>query len=128
MGALTQTFPPAPGGMNVAQSGQEIDDTEAQYLQDILLDKPGLARRRGPIQRDTAFAVLPRKASGLVSTINPAGDDRYAALTGSNASANFTVWSADKTTTADVAWPGGMPTSPEAGSTTAYRLVSAMPA
>lgn len=128
MPAVTQTFPPAPGGMNVAKSGQEIDDTEAQYLQDILLDKPGIARRRGPIQRDISFAILPRKATGLAITIDPSGDDRYAALTGTAANGYLTVWSADKATTVDLTWPHALPTDPATGSAFAYRLHSAMPA
>lgn len=128
MPAVTQTFPPAPGGMNVAKSGQEIDDTEAQYLQDILLDRPGLARRRGPLQKHASFAVLPRKGTGLALTIDPSGDDRYAALTGDNANGYLTVWSADKTNTVDLAWPHALPTSPGSGAATAYRLHSAMPA
>jgi hypothetical protein len=60
MPPLTQQFPPAPGGMNTALAGQEIDDTEAQYLQDILLDRPGLARRRGPVTVDASFAAPPQ--------------------------------------------------------------------
>ena len=82
MTILSQTFPPAPGGMNVAMAAQEIDDTEAQYLQDILLDFPGLARVRGPVQASAAIAALPRRGSGLVTTIDPAGTSRFAALTG----------------------------------------------
>lgn len=128
MPAVTQTFPPAPGGMNVAKSGQEIDDTEAQYLQDILLDKPGVARRRGPIQRDTAFAILPRKATGLAITIDPSGNDRYAALTGNSSNGYLTVWSPDKSATVDLAWPHALPTDPAGALATSYRLHSAMPA
>ncbi len=128
MTAMTQTFPPAPAGMNTAKSGQEIDDTEAQYLQDILLDKPGLARRRGPVQRYTSFALLPRPATGLAITMDPTGTDRYAALTGNVSNGYLTVWSADKTSTVDLAWPHALPTDPAGSAATAYRLHSAMPA
>jgi hypothetical protein len=114
--------------MNTAQSGQEIDDTEAQYLQDIVLDKPGQARRRGPIQSLASFAKLPRQASGLAITIDPAGSDRYAAMTGTVSNGYLSVWSADKTTITDIAWPHALPTDPASGISTAFRLVSAMPA
>lgn len=127
MSVLTQTFPPAPGGMNVAFSGQEIDDTEAQYLQDILLDKPGLARRRGPVEAAASFASLPRPGSGLAITINPAGTDRYAALTGTNSNGYFTIWSADKASTIDLTWPYALPTDPITAAATAYHLVDVKP-
>jgi hypothetical protein len=114
--------------MNVALSGQEIDDTEAQYLQDILLDKPGLARRRGPVQAETDFVALPRKASGLALTIDPAGNDRYAALTGNNSNGYLSVWSADKASVTDISWPHALPTDPAGASATRYRLHSSLPA
>lgn len=128
MPALTEEFPPAPGGMNTAFSGQEIDDTEAQYLQDILLDKPGVARRRGPLRHATGWAFLPRKASGLAIAIDPQGNDRYAALTGTNSTGFLSVWSADKATITDVTWPHALPTDPFGSAATRFRAHSSMPA
>lgn len=128
MPVTTQTFPPAPGGMNTAQSGQEIDDTEAGYLQDILVDRPGIARRRGPLSFAAGWAALPRKATGLAISIDPNGDDRYAALTGDISNGYLTIWSPDKSSTIDVSWPHALPTDPEGAAATAYRLHSAVPA
>lgn len=128
MPVLTQSFSGSPGGMNLALPQQEIDDTEARYIQDALLDYPGLIRRRGPIRAVSNMAALPRKASGLVVTMNPRGQDRYAALTGDNANGYFTVFSDDRTTTLDLTWPHPLPTNPDAGTSTAYRLVDAKPA
>jgi len=125
---VTETFPPCPSGMNVAMSGQEIDDTECQYLQDGLLDKPGLARRRGPLQAATGWAALPRAASGLSIAIDPVGDARYAALTGTGAAGYLTVWSSDLSAVTDLSWPHVMPTDPGSGVSSAFRLVNSAPA
>lgn len=127
--ATSQTFPPAPGGMNVALAPQEIDDTEAQYLQDILLDYPGLARRRGPVRAIASGgpANLPRRGSGLAITIDPAGTTRYGALTGTGANGYFTVWSSDLSATVDLTWPHVLPTTPASGASSAYRMVSSVP-
>ncbi|MCZ2109502.1 MAG: hypothetical protein LC118_08035 [Dehalococcoidia bacterium] len=128
MTILTQTFPPAPGGMNVAMAAQEIDDTEAAYLQDVLLDYPGLARERGPVQISSAISALSRRGSGLVTTIDPSGTSRFAALTGTAANGYLTVWNASLSATTDIAWPYALPTDPVGSSSTAYRLVSQNPA
>lgn len=128
MSVVTETFPPAPSGMNVALSGQEIDDTEAQYLQDILLDKPGLARRRGPLQRLTTWKELPRRASGIAQTMDPTGDPRYAALTGTTGAGYLTMWSPDFTTVRDYTWPHALPSTPVDNPAYKYRYVHAAPA
>lgn len=128
MAILTQTFPPAPGGINVALAPQEIDDTEARYLQDILLDYPGLARRRGPVKPTASIASLPRPGTGFATTIDPAGTSRFAALTGTAGNGYLTVWSADLTSTVDVTWPFPLPTDPTSAAATRYRLHSAIPA
>lgn len=128
MAILTQTFPPAPGGMNVALAAQEIDDTEAQYLQDILLDYPGLARERGPVTAHPTVAALPRPGTGLVTTIDPAGTSRFAAMTGTGANGYLTVWSSDLSATADITWPYALPTDPVSAAATAYRLFMQSPA
>ena len=128
MPILTQDFPGAPGGMNVALPQQELDDTEARYIQDALLDFPGLVRRRGPVQAEAGVATLPRPASGLVVTMNPAGDDRYAALTGTGANGYLTAFSDDRSATVDLTWPHPLPTDPAGSDSTRYRLVDSKPA
>ena len=128
MPILTQDFPGAPGGMNVALPQQELDDTEARYIQDALLDFPGLIRRRGPVQAEAGVVALPRPASGLVVTMNPAGDDRYAALTGTGANGYLTAFSDDRSATVDLTWPHPLPTDPAGSDSTRYRLVDSKPA
>lgn len=128
MALLTQDYPPAPGGMNVAQAPQEIDDTEARYLQDILLDFAGLARRRGPVQALSTVAALPRPGTNLVTTIDPAGTTRFAALTGTAANGYLTVWDAALSSTSDLTWAFALPTDPVGAAATAYRLSTATPA
>lgn len=115
--------------MNVALSGQEIDDTEAQYLQDILLDKPGLARRRGPIQEDASFtAKVPWEASGFAVTSDPDGITRYGVLQGTTTAGYFSTWNGDKTALVDHTWPHVLPALPAYSAVTDYRYVDIKPA
>lgn len=115
--------------MNVALAGQEIDDTEAQYLQDILLDKPGLARRRGPIQEDATFAAkVPRDASGFAVTSDPDGITRYGVLQGTTTNGYFSTWNGDKTALVDHTWPHVLPAFPAYSASTDFRYVDIKPA
>lgn len=127
-GVISQTFPGSPGGMSRAFPAQEIDDTEAQYIQDALLDYPGLMRRRGPITAHAAVAALPRPASGLAVTMSPRGSDRYAAPTGTAAAGYLSLLSDDGSSWVDMTWPFPLPTDPAGAAATAYRLVDAKPA
>lgn len=120
---LTQEFPPAPGGMNRAIPANEIQDTEAQYLQDILVDYPGLARRRGPVEAVSGLAALPRPGSGAVMTLDPRGAARYAVLTGDTTHGYFTVYASDLGSYTDLTWPHNLPTDPAGGHP--FRLVDA---
>ena len=107
------SFPPAPSGMNVAAPANQIADTEAVYLQDILLDQPGFARRRGPITAASAVsAVLPRPAVGLATTIDPSGTNRFGVLTGSGGNGYFTVLNDTLSGSTDIAWPNSLPQAP----------------
>lgn len=119
----TQTFEGVPGGMNLALPANEIQDTEARYLQDILLDYPGLVRRRGPLTSPEGFATLTRNATGLIYTLDPAGSNRMAVLTGDNS--NGYVDLLDPTFTSiksSFPWNGALPVSPP---TNPYRLYDA---
>jgi hypothetical protein len=64
MPILTETFEGTPGGMNLALPQQELDDTEARYIQDGLVDYPGLTRRRGPSARSRASPTSRARARG----------------------------------------------------------------
>lgn len=128
MPVLTETFEGVPGGMNLALPSQELDDTEARYLQDILVDYPGLSRRRGPVRKVTGVASLTRMGTGLVMTLNPQGVDKYAVLNGDNVNGYFSTLSDDLTTVqADLAWPHPLPTTPTVAGQS-YRIVDAKPA
>jgi len=123
-GIITETFPGAPGGMNLALPAQELDDTEARYIQDGLVDYPARIRRRGPVKGALGVATFSRKGSGFVVTLNPQGATRYAVLTGNAANGYFSVLSDDKSAIVDLAWPNALPTDPSAEAT-AYRYVDA---
>lgn len=125
-GMLTETFEGAPGGVNLALPQQELSDTEARYIQDALIDLPGLTRRRGPVRKVTGIASLTRPGTGLVMTLNPQGVDKYAVLNGDGSNGFFSVLTDDLTAVAaDLAWPHPLPTTPGAGSS--YRVVDAKP-
>ncbi len=125
---ITVGLPAGPGGMNTALAPQEIDDTEDRYIQDAFVDLPGIQRRRGPVVATSAISALPRKGSGLVITVDPAGSDRFAALTGTGANGYFTVWNSALNATVDLTWPHVLPTDPASGASTAYRFVHSSPA
>lgn len=120
---VTESFPGSPSGMNLALPADEIGDTEAQYIQDALLDFPGLIRRRGPLQQVGGIAQPTRPVTGLAMTLNPQGVDKYGVLNGDNVNGYFSVWSDDLSALVDLAWPHPLPTSPSGGAATAYRIV-----
>jgi hypothetical protein len=109
----SMSFPPAPSGMNVAQPANEIADTEAVYLQDILLDQPGWARRRGPVTAAPAVsATLPRKAMGIAMAIDPQGSNRFGVFTGTGAAGYFTLLNSALSGSTDITWPYALGTAP----------------
>lgn len=128
MPIIPQTLPAMPGGMNVAYAAQDIDDTEAAYIQDGLLDLPGLNRRRGPLQKASDISLLPRPGSGFVITTNPRGESKFGALTGNRTNGYFNPWNDAKSVTVDLDWPHPLPTEPTVNSAYKYRFVDSKPA
>lgn len=125
-GLTTDTYDGIPGGMNVALPAQEIDDTQARYLQDILMDRPGLARRRGPLVPISGIAALTRKATGIVAALNPQGLARFGVLNGDGSNGFLSVYDSAMATLTDLAWPHPLPTTP--GSGASYRITDIKPA
>lgn len=123
---VTETFNGTPGGSNLALPAQELDDTQARILMDWLVDRPGVTRQRGPVTGVTGVAALTRPGTGIVSTLNPLGQTRFAVLNGDNTNGFFSVLSTDQSAWTDLAWPYRLPTAP--GSGTPYRIVDAKPA
>lgn len=102
-----QSFQGAPDGMNLSLPPDEILETQARYIQDALVDKPGLIRRRGPVKNASGVAALTRQAWGIVATTDPAGNARYAVLNGSGANAKISFLAAGNATiSAELTWPG----------------------
>lgn len=118
----SQTFEGIPDGMNTALPPQEIQDTEARYLQDILLDYPGLIRRRGPVKAATGFPTFATKISGIAHALDPTGASRLAVLHGDDSNGYAGMVSSDFTTYTDFGWNGAFPSAPP---TTPYRIVDA---
>lgn len=112
-GASTQTFEGIPQGMNVALPPQEIDDTGARYLQDILLDKPGILRRRGPLTNPEGFPSTAFPGSGLVFTLDPQGNNRLAVLNGDATHGQVSFLNAlFSAVNANYTWNGFLPSAP----------------
>jgi hypothetical protein len=108
----TQTIPPFPGGMNVEQKPWAIEDDQARYLQDAILDEPMVLKRRGPIRTATnsaaaAFSTAIANAGiGIVSAISPGDVFRIAVLNGtaSAGSAKLSVFDTNYTTVQTSDW------------------------
>ena len=122
-GPSTETFEGIPEGMNLALPPQEIDDTGARYLQDILLDKPGEVRRRGPLTNTEGFPQTTYAASGLVFTLDPQGNNRLGILNGDASHGQFSLLNAAfSAVNANYPWNGNLPSAPPSNP---YPLVDA---
>ena len=84
------SVPPIPRGMNLAGPSLYIDDAYCKWMQDVLVDRPGQIRMRGPlsdwISPSTAyFFTAGQQILGAISTITPNGSWRGAVFaTGSS--------------------------------------------
>lgn len=112
-GPSTQTFDGLPSGMNVALPPQEIDDTGARYLQDILLDQPGIIRRRGPHNNTEGFPTGTYKGAGLFFTLDPQGNNRLSFLEGDGAHGQLSFLNgAFSAVNASYPWNGNINSAP----------------
>jgi hypothetical protein len=128
MALSTETLPGIPGGMNLAIPAQELDDTEAKYLQDALVDRPGLTRSRGPAQ---AVSTLPRptnKGSALLVCADPNGAGRFGVLHGDNSNGYLGMIDNLLTGLTNFTWVHAFPASPASGVANAFRNVDSKPA
>lgn len=120
----SQTYDGIPAGMNVAQPSFGLDDTEARYLQDVLLDYPGLVRRRGAVKAASGFATFAKKGCGIVGTITPAGTYRVGVFVGDNSTGEFQMLSDDFTTSTAFTWGMALPAAPPSNP---YSIVDTKP-
>ena len=118
MAITTETFEGTPGGMNLHLPAQELSEFEARYLQDILVDHPGLTRRRGPVAAIDGLVTTGTPATGLVQTLDPNGTARFGLLHGDDSTGYLGLLSADGSSKVDISWNGVLPTNP-------YRIVDA---
>lgn len=109
---LTETIPGSPDGMNVALPAQDIKDTEAQYIQDGLVDYPALTRRRGPVRNVSVIAQPTRQITNMATTLDPLGIGRYGMLTGDATHGEFEVYSDDQASLASIPWANALPANP----------------
>lgn len=101
----TQNIPLGPEGMNVVEKPWTIPDGQARWIQDGVLDKANMLRRRGPVKKaknaaGTDFATVSDYVIGIVGTERP--DDLWkVALIGGATQAHLSVLSTDYTSTSD---------------------------
>jgi hypothetical protein len=84
----TQTFNGTPFGTNLETSAHDLDPRYARYLQDVLVDQPGIVRQRGPIKPATGV-VNPvtgatSRALGIIGTYSLSNVFKVAAITGTD--------------------------------------------
>lgn len=82
MPVITETYNGFPAGMNLNRPPQELDPEEVRYLQDAMLDEPGLIRRRGPVQKITGYYEHDVPIHGLVTTLDPNANLRAGVFSG----------------------------------------------
>lgn len=116
----TQTFEGMSGGMNVAVPANQVSDAEARYIQDCLLDYPGLTRRRGPLAQIPGTPTFPTPVTGIVQTLDPTGSNRLAVLRGDTVNGYLSTLNATLSSYVDLPWNGALPSNPP---TNPYRIV-----
>ncbi len=92
MPILAKTYQGIQGGMNQAVPQHEIPDGQASYMQDIILNLPGIIKRRGPIQKISGSATVPTVATGIIAVQDMLGVFKVAVLGGTNAVANLSFY------------------------------------
>ena len=80
------SVPPVPRGMNLAGPPLFIDDAYCRWMQDVLVDRPGQTRMRGPLTHwYTGGTPAGHQGLGAADTITPDGNWRGAVFnTGSS--------------------------------------------
>lgn len=124
MALITETLPGAPGGMNLAIPAQELDDTEARYIQDGLVDLPGVVRSRGPVAAAGGVVRPTNKGSGLLVCANPVGTGKFGFLHGDASNGFVGLLNEARDTLVNIAWPHALPANPP---TQPYRVVDSKP-
>lgn len=108
MSLLTKSFHGLSGGINQAFPAWELPDTQAVWIQDALLDVPGVVRRRGVIRDSGAVtyplanATLPQ---GMCQATLPDNSIRVAFLHGT-ASPKLRILNQGFTASTGWDWPG----------------------
>lgn len=117
------SFAGLPHGMITAEPKYELPDTAGFYLQDALVDKPGIIRQRGPVSQVASMVAFTNPIVGLVSCYDPSGTFQVAALEQVNATTAFlSVLSSNFASKTQIPLPSGLSSSPYALVSTSQRL------
>lgn len=109
----TESFEGLSEGMITALPKHVLPPTAAAYLQDALVDKPGLVRQRGPLTQVSGIASFTNPIVGLIQCYDPAGTFRIAAIEQVNATSAFlSVFSPNFATKTQIPLPTGLSTAP----------------
>lgn len=126
MPITTETFEGTPDGMNLAVASQELSDSEAEYAQDWMFDKIGFIRMRGPVQAKAGLATFSKPATGIVQTLDPNGNSRFAVLYDDGANGKLSVLDSTLASKVDLPWNGRLQTGPPANPYYVYDSKSAL--
>lgn len=102
----TKTFEGLSAGINQALPAHEIPDNAAVWMQDIILNIPGIVRMRGPLQQtaDITASITSPPQGAHQATIQD-GTVRMAFLAG-RGTPRLNFISPDNTSTNNLTWPG----------------------
>lgn len=125
MALITETLPGMPGGMNLALPAQELDDTEGRYIQDGLVDLPGVVRSRGPVQAASGVARATNPGTALLVCADPVGTGKFAVLHGTASNGYLGALDSARTVMTDLAWAHPLPSSPPSSP---FKIVDSKPA
>lgn len=107
-----ETFEGVPLGMITAVPKHEIPDGGAFYLQDVLVDLPGITRRRGPNTGVSGMVTFTNPIFGAASCFNPIGELKIGVIESNGSNAWLSVLSSNYGSKTQITLPTAFTTSP----------------
>lgn len=116
-----------PEGMNQQAKPWAIPDSQARWLEDVLLDRENQITRRGPIKPMTGWPTsMTTKGIGLVQTDDPSYRWKVAVLHGTSSSSSMGILNTDYTSLNTVKWDEASPQTVFFDPTKRYKLATSV--
>lgn len=101
-------LPAFPEGMNQQAKLWAIPDSQARWLEDVMLDKENEVDRRGPVKPMAVWPTsMTEKGIGLVATDDPAYRWRVAVLHGTATTSKLSILSTSYSSLTEIQWATG---------------------